>query len=158
MNDQAPPTTDRADRAVTIRSLVKRYGELIAVDGLSLEIGRGEVLGLLGPNGSGKTTTINCLLQLLTYDKGEISVFGRPMSATAYDLKRRIGVVPQEVAVFDELTVAENIDAFCALYVGDRARRRRPPLPRRPGELHHQIRPLLPQLRPPASFISIGEQ
>ena len=122
MNDQAPPT---ADRAVTIRSLVKRYGELIAVDGLSLEIGRGEVLGLLGPNGSGKTTTINCLLQLLTYDKGEISVFGRPMSATAYDLKRRIGVVPQEVAVFDELTVAENIDAFCALYVGDRARRRR---------------------------------
>ena len=125
MNDQAPPTTDRADRAVTIRSLVKRYGELIAVDGLSLEIGRGEVLGLLGPNGSGKTTTINCLLQLLTYDKGEIRVFGRPMSATAYDLKRRIGVVPQEVAVFDELTVAENIDAFCALYVGDRARRRR---------------------------------
>ena len=94
MNDQAPPTADRADRAVTIRSLVKRYGELIAVDGLSLEIGRGEVLGLLGPNGSGKTTTINCLLQLLTYDKGEIRVFGRPMSATAYDLKRRIGVVP----------------------------------------------------------------
>jgi len=128
MNDQAPPTADRADRAdraVTIRSLVKRYGELIAVDGLSLEIGRGEVLGLLGPNGSGKTTTINCLLQLLTYDKGEIRVFGRPMSATAYDLKRRIGVVPQDVAVFDELTVAENIDAFCALYVGDRARRRR---------------------------------
>ena len=125
MNDQAPPTADRADRAVTIRSLVKRYGELIAVDGLSLEIGRGEVLGLLGPNGSGKTTTINCLLQLLTYDKGEIRVFGRPMGATAYDLKRRIGVVPQEVAVFDELTVAENIDAFCALYVGDRARRRR---------------------------------
>ena len=128
MNDQAPPTADRVDRAdlaVTIRSLVKRYGELIAVDGLSLEIARGEILGLLGPNGSGKTTTINCLLQLLTYNKGEISVFGRPMSATAYDLKRRIGVVPQEVAVFDELTVAENIDAFCALYVGDRARRRR---------------------------------
>jgi len=133
MNDQAPPTADRADRAVTIRSLVKRYGELIAVDGLSLEIGRGEVLGLLGPNGSGKTTTINCLLQLLTYDKGEIRVFGRPMSATAYDLKRRIGVVPQEVAVFDELTVAENIDAFCALYVGDRARRRRRRCPRRRG-------------------------
>ena len=83
MNDQAPPTADRADRAVTIRSLVKRYGELIAVDGLSLEIGRGEVLGLLGPNGSGKTTTINCLLQLLTYDKGEIRVFGRPMGHAA---------------------------------------------------------------------------
>ena len=122
----APSGSDgRAGAAVEIESLVKRYGELIAVDGLSLRIGRGEVVGLLGPNGSGKTTTINCLLQLLTYDKGEIRVFGRPMSATAYDLKRRIGVVPQEVAVFDELTVAENIDAFCALYVGDRARRRR---------------------------------
>ena len=125
MNDQAPPTADRADRAVTIRSLVKRYGELIAVDGLSLEIGRGEVLGLLGPNGSGKTTTINCLLQLLAYDKGAIRVFGQPMSPTAYGLKRRIGVVPQEVAVFDELTVAENVDAFCALYVRDRGLRRR---------------------------------
>ena len=122
----APSGSDgRAGAAVEIESLVKRYGELIAVDGLSLRIGRGEVVGLLGPNGSGKTTTINCLLQLLTYDKGEIRVFGRPMGATAYDLKRRIGVVPQEVAVFDELTVAENIDAFCALYVGDRARRRR---------------------------------
>ena len=111
--------------AVLIESLVKRYGELVAVDGLSLRIARGEVLGLLGPNGSGKTTTINCLLQLLTYDRGEISVFGERMTATSYDLKRRIGVVPQDVAVFDELTVAQNVDAFCALYVRDRARRRR---------------------------------
>ena len=84
----------RADAAVEIESLVKRYGELIAVDGLSLRIGRGEVVGLLGPNGSGKTTTINCLLQLLSYDKGAIRVFGEPMSPTAYGLKRRISVVP----------------------------------------------------------------
>ena len=116
---------DRAGTAVEIESLVKRYGELIAVDGLSLRIGRGEVVGLLGPNGSGKTTTINCLLQLLSYDKGAIRVFDQPMSPTAYGLKRRIGVVPQEVAVFDELTVAENVDAFCALYVRDRGLRRR---------------------------------
>ena len=115
----------RAGAAVEIESLVKRYGELIAVDGLSLRIGRSEVVGLLGPNGSGKTTTINCLLQLLSYDKGAIRVFGEPMSPTAYGLKRRIGVVPQEVAVFDELTVAENVDAFCALYVRDRGLRRR---------------------------------
>ena len=60
--------------AVVVDSLVKRYGELVAVDGLFLRIAWGEVLGLLGPNGSGKTTTINCLLQLLTYDRGEISV------------------------------------------------------------------------------------
>ena len=111
--------------AVEVSSLVKRYGELVAVDGLSLRIPRGRVLGLLGPNGSGKTTTISCILQLLTYDKGSIRVFGEPMTPTAYGLKRRIGVVPQEVAVFDELTVAENIDAFCALYVRDRATRRR---------------------------------
>ena len=122
----APSGSDgRAGTAVEIESLVKRYGELIAVDGLSLRIGRGEVVGLLGPNGSGKTTTINCLLQLLSYDKGAIRVFGQPMSPTAYGLKRRIGVVPQEVAVFDELTVAENVDAFCALYVRDRGLRRR---------------------------------
>ena len=111
--------------AVEVGSLVKRYGELVAVDGLSLRIPRGRVLGLLGPNGSGKTTTISCILQLLTYDKGSIRVFGEPMTPTAYGLKRRIGVVPQEVAVFDELTVAENVDAFCALYVRDRAERRR---------------------------------
>ena len=122
----APRESDsRTSTAVEIESLVKRYGELIAVDGLSLRIGRGEVVGLLGPNGSGKTTTINCLLQLLAYDKGAIRVFGQPMSPTAYGLKRRIGVVPQEVAVFDELTVAEDVDAFCALYVRDRGLRRR---------------------------------
>ena len=111
--------------AVEVGSLIKRYGELVAVDGLSLKIPRGQVLGLLGPNGSGKTTTISCILQLLAYDKGSIRVFGEPMTPTAYGLKRRIGVVPQEVAVFDELTVAENVNAFCALYVRDRAERRR---------------------------------
>ena len=114
-----------AGPAVEVGSLIKRYGELVAVDGLSLKIPRGQVLGLLGPNGSGKTTTINCILQLLAYDKGSIRVFGEPMTPTAYGLKRRIGVVPQDVAVFDELTVAENVNAFCALYVRDRAERRR---------------------------------
>ena len=111
--------------AVEVGSLIKRYGELVAVDGLSLKIPRDQVLGLLGPNGSGKTTTINCILQLLAYDKGSIRVFGEPMTPTAYELKRRIGVVPQDVAVFDELTVAENVNAFCALYVRDRTERRR---------------------------------
>ena len=114
-----------AGPAVEVGSLIKRYGELVAVDGLSLKIPRGQVLGLLGPNGSGKTTTINCILQLLAYDKGSIRVFGEPMTPTAYELKRRIGVVPQDVAVFDELTVAENVNAFCALYVRDRTERRR---------------------------------
>ena len=109
---------------VNVSKLVKRYDELLALDHFNLEIEEGEVFGLLGPNGSGKTTAINCILQLLRYDKGEISLFGEPMTPTRYDLKRRIGVVPQDVAVFEELNVAENIDYFCGLYVEDRARRR----------------------------------
>ena len=110
---------------VRVENLVKRYGDLLALDHLNLRIAQGEIFGLLGPNGSGKTTSINCILQLLTYDKGTIELFGEPMGPARYDLKRRIGVVPQQVAVFEELTVRENIDYFCSLYVDDRARRRR---------------------------------
>lgn len=110
---------------VEVENLVKRYDELLALDHFNLSIDQGEIFGLLGPNGSGKTTAINCILGLLTYDKGSISLFGQPMSPTRYDLKRRIGIVPQEVAVFDELTVRENIDYFCSLYVPDRSERTR---------------------------------
>lgn len=109
---------------VSVDNLVKRYGEVLALDHFNLHIEPGEVFGLLGPNGSGKTTAINCILQLLTFDKGSIELFGEPMSPTRYDLKRRIGVVPQNVAVFEELTVRENIDYFCALYVTDRTQRK----------------------------------
>ena len=112
------------DTVVKIDSLVKRYGELIALDHLSLEIGQGEVFGLLGPNGSGKTTTINCLLSLLSYDKGSIQVFGKDMSPTAYDIKKDIGIIMQNVAVYDELTVQENIDYFCGLYITDKEQRK----------------------------------
>ena len=106
---------------VAVDNLVKRYNEVLALDHFSLHIESGEVLG---PNGSGKTTAINCILQLLTYDKGTIELFGQTMRPSSYDLKRRIGIVPQNVAVFEELTVRENIDYFCALYVNDRAKRR----------------------------------
>ena len=109
---------------VHVENLVKRYDDLIALDHFSLSIAPGEIFGLLGPNGSGKTTSINCILQLLAYDKGTIELFGEPMTPARYDLKRRIGVVPQQVTVFDELTVRENIDYFCSLYVNDRKRRR----------------------------------
>ena len=100
---------------VKIENLVKRYKDVLALDHFNLEIEEGEVFGLLGPNGSGKTTTINCLLSLLTYDKGTIEVFGKPMRPDSYALKRNIGVVMQNVAVFEELTVYENIDYFCGL-------------------------------------------
>ena len=119
MNDPTP-----SHPVVSVRNLVKRYGDVLALDHFNLEIEKGEIFGLLGPNGCGKTTAMNCMLQLLTYDKGAIKLFDERMTPTRYDLKRRIGVVPQQVAVFDELTVAENIDCFCALYVSDSARRR----------------------------------
>lgn len=109
---------------VKIENLVKRYDELIALDHLALEIREGEIFGLLGPNGSGKTTTISCLLSLLSYDKGTIEVFGEPMTPTSYDIKRNIGIIMQNVAVFDELTVYENIDCFCGLYIRDKAMRK----------------------------------
>lgn len=110
---------------VDVKNLIKRYGALTAVDNLSLQINEGEIFGLLGPNGSGKTTTINCILSLLKYDKGDISIFGRPMSPKAYDIKRSIGLVMQNVAVFEELTVYENINYFCGLYINDKEERMR---------------------------------
>lgn len=120
----AETSTRDAEGIVVVKDLVKRYGDMIALDHLCMSIEAGEVFGLLGPNGSGKTTAMNCILQLLSYDKGEILLFGEPMTQTSYDLKRRIGVVPQNVAVFEELTVRENIDYFCSLYVDDARRRR----------------------------------
>jgi len=114
-----------ADTVVKIEGLVKRYKDLIALDHLSLEIKEGEVFGLLGPNGSGKTTTINCLLSLLAFDKGSIEIFGKEMTPTSYDIKREIGIIMQNVAVFDELTVYDNIDYFCGLYIRDKATKKK---------------------------------
>lgn len=109
---------------VEVQNLVKRYGELLALDHFNLNIQEGEIFGLLGPNGSGKTTAINYILALLKFDKGDIRLFGKPMAPNAYDIKRNIGVVMQNVAVFEELTVYENVDYFCALYVPERDKRR----------------------------------
>ncbi|MEE0751859.1 ABC transporter ATP-binding protein [Frisingicoccus sp.] len=109
---------------IEIKNLVKRYGELVALDHLNLEIQEGEIFGLLGPNGSGKTTAINCLLALLKYDKGSIRIFSEEMRPDNYKVKQQIGIVLQNVAVFEELTVYENIDYFCGLYVKDRGRRK----------------------------------
>lgn len=109
---------------VKIENLVKRYHELIALDHFNLDIKQGEVFGLLGPNGSGKTTTINCMLSLLKYDKGSVQIFGQEMKPDSYELKSQIGVVMQNVAVFDELTVYENIDYFCGLYICEKSKRK----------------------------------
>lgn len=108
---------------IKVKNLVKRYDDLIALDHFNLEVSEGEIFGLLGPNGSGKTTAINCILSLLKYDKGTIEIYDKPMSPNAYDIKRNIGIIMQNVAVFDELTVFENIDYFCGLYIKDKKKR-----------------------------------
>ena len=109
---------------IEVKNLTKEYKTLKAIDDLSFEVREGEILGLLGPNGSGKSTTINCILSLLKFSKGSIQIFGKEMTPNAYDIKKELGVIFQEVAVFDELTVYENIDYFCGLYIKDKNTRK----------------------------------
>lgn len=109
---------------VKIENLHKTYKNKVkALNNLSFQVRDGEIFGLLGPNGSGKTTCINCMLALLKYEEGTIEIFNQPMTATSYDIKRNIGVITQNVAVFNVLTVWENIDYFCGLYVADKEER-----------------------------------
>lgn len=110
---------------VSIENLVKRYGNVLALDHLNLEVKEGEIYGLLGPNGSGKTTAINCILALLKFDKGSVKVFGEEIRPESYHLKKQIGVVMQNVAVFEELSVYENIDYFCGLYIPEKSKRKK---------------------------------
>lgn len=102
-----------------VDKLVKRYKDKIALDHFNLKLEEGEILGLLGPNGCGKTTAINSILGLLKYDKGSIEIFSRKMESNSYGIKRDIGLVPQEISVLGTLTVYENIDYFCGLYIED---------------------------------------
>ena len=108
------------ENVIEIKNLVKDYKKMKAVDDLSFDVKKGEILGLLGPNGSGKTTTMNCILSLLKFNSGSIKIFGKEMKPSEYDIKAKIGVVFQEVAVFEELTVYENLDYFCGLYIKDK--------------------------------------
>lgn len=108
-----------------VKNLTKEYKKGVkAVDDLSFSLHENEILGILGPNGSGKSTTINCILSLLKYSSGSIEIFGKEMSPSSYDIKRDIGVIYQDVAVFNELTVYDNIDYFCGLYIRDKKLRR----------------------------------
>lgn len=112
------------DNIIEVRGLVKSYKKLKAVDNLDLDVKKGEILGLLGPNGSGKSTTINCMLALLSKDSGSIKIYGKEMTPESYEIKAKIGVVFQDVGVYDELSVYENIDYFCGLYIKDKSKRK----------------------------------
>lgn len=108
------------ENIIEVRGLTKKYKELVAIDNLDLDVKKGKILGLLGPNGSGKSTLIYCILSLLEFQKGSIKIYGEEMTPTSYHIKEKIGVVFQDVGVFEELTVYENIDYFCGLYIKDK--------------------------------------
>ena len=113
------------EKVIEVKNLTKDYKGKKAIDNLSFNVYKGEILGLLGPNGSGKSTTINCILQLLKYRSGSIKVFNCDIEPDSYDIKAKIGVVFQEIALFDELSVYDNIDYFCGLYINDKEVRKK---------------------------------
>src|ERR1700675_2680803 len=99
-----------------VTALRKSYRNVVAVDGISLRAGRGETVGLLGPNGAGKTTTVSMIAGLLRPDSGEILIDGRPLRGDTDPTKRQIGLVPQDLALYDELPAFDNLTFFAALY------------------------------------------
>src|SRR5689334_8365950 len=99
-----------------IRKLRKTFGEFVAVDDVSFTVGKGELVGLLGPNGAGKTTTVSMITGLVTPDKGEVLIGGAPLGGDTDPKKRQIGLVPQDLALYDELSARANLKFFGALY------------------------------------------
>lgn len=101
---------------VEIKNLVKRYKDNLAVDNVNMTIKEGEIFGLLGPNGAGKTTTINTLIGLTKKDSGEIKIFEKNMAKDEMEIKKNIGLVPQDIAIYEDLTAYENVTFFGKLY------------------------------------------
>lgn len=104
------------EQVALLRDVVKRYGTTLAIDHVDLEIRRGEIVGLLGPNGAGKTTTIGCLAGLIEADSGDIELFDQRQRRGALTLKRRLGLVTQEITIFEDLSARENLSFFGGLY------------------------------------------
>ncbi|MFT4145955.1 MAG: ABC transporter ATP-binding protein [Mobilitalea sp.] len=101
---------------VTVKNLVKNYGEVCAVDNLSFTVKTGEIFGLLGPNGAGKSTTLSVITTLSDFDKGEIVISGFDIRKDKLKIKQLIGMVPQDIAVYDHLSALENVKFFASLY------------------------------------------
>jgi ABC-2 type transport system ATP-binding protein len=104
------------ESAIEMKNLTKRFGNFTAVDGLRLDIGWGEIFGLLGPNGAGKTTTVNMLSTLLNPTEGEATVAGYDVVKKANEVRKVIGLCPQQPAYFPYLTGRENIELFGQLH------------------------------------------
>ena len=107
---------------LTCSGLSRRFGEVLAVDNVSFTVAEGETYGLLGPNGAGKTTTISMITGVLAPDAGEVLVAGQPMSTRAIAAKRLVGYVPQELALYPDLSGRENLRFFASLYGAKRSR------------------------------------
>ncbi|MCC3377452.1 ABC transporter ATP-binding protein [Cohnella sp. REN36] len=99
-----------------IRNLTKKFGDFIAVDNMSLAVREGEIFGFLGANGAGKSTTINMISSLLRNTKGEIILLGKNIAKSAKFAKSNIGVVPQDLAIYEDMTAYENVSFFAGLY------------------------------------------
>src|SRR6476620_6644527 len=105
-----------ASLMLDIRKLRKSFGDLVAVDDVSFTVARGELVGLLGPNGAGKTTTVSMITGLLRPDRGDVLIDGAPLGGDTDPKKRRIGLVPQYLALYDELSAYANLRFFGSLY------------------------------------------
>lgn len=103
-------------KIVEMKDVTKKFDQVVATDQLSLSIERGQIFGLLGPNGAGKSTAINMLCGLIKKTTGEIDLFGEPLKSEALDIKKKIGLVPQDLAIYQELTALENVKFFAGLY------------------------------------------
>ncbi len=101
---------------VKTSNLVKRYGDFLALDNVCFDINEGNIVGLLGPNGAGKSTLISCITSILPYDSGEVSIFNKKMKANAYDIKKEIGIVPQDLSFYPNLSAYKNVRFFASLY------------------------------------------
>ena len=101
---------------IRVENLVKKFGSLRAVDGISFQVARGELFGLLGPNGAGKTTTINILSTLLPADEGTARIGGYEVNRDPAAVRQLIGIVPQEIALYQDLSARENLFFWGRLY------------------------------------------
>src|SRR5580693_719799 len=99
-----------------VKGVSKSYGPLVAVSNISFRVDRGETIGLLGPNGAGKTTTVSIIAGLLSADSGEVLIEGKQVKSDTDPVKLKIGLVPQDMAIYDQLTAHENLTFFAALY------------------------------------------
>jgi len=115
------PSAPGAGPAVEARELVRRFGPVTALDGLSFAVGKGELFGLVGPDGAGKTTAIRALAGLVELDGGEARVLGRDPAAGGGAFRESLGLMPQQYSLYRDLTVEENLRFFSRLYVLPRA-------------------------------------